>query len=293
MKDYIKKFRFLDIHTRKNISSGFLWDFKSSFKGTGLTFSEFKLREEWSDSSRIDWLVSAREWKIYTREMEEERELSILFLIDVSKNMEFGFTKTKREILLELFFIVTQSWLQNNNKVWAFIFGWDHLEFVEFSKDREQVFQIFTTIENYKNDMRKTDIHDCLKNIENMKLRKKLVFILTDTFDIVDTPFKKFCHQNEVIFCHVFHSFENTLELPDIWDLTLSLSWVGSLNIDLQNQKKKSEFCLLRQEKLKNFSRKILSFWADYLYFDEKKEVFSTLLWFMKKRNTKVSWISY
>ena len=89
MKSYFQNFQFLDIQVKKMISGNILGNYKSAFHGKGLEFEEFRHREEGEDSDNIDWFISAREGKILTRRMKEERDMNVLHLVHITPSFFF------------------------------------------------------------------------------------------------------------------------------------------------------------------------------------------------------------
>jgi uncharacterized protein (DUF58 family) len=147
--------------------------------------------------------------------MEEDRELSIMLFLDLSPTMHFGFSKTKKDILLELFFLIGFSAIKDGDGLGTCIYGGKKVEYIPRSKNRSSIFQIYSQIIGYKNVEPDAKLENVLQLIHTLKLRRNLIFIFTDTLEIDQKKFQALCFQNEVVFIHIFHSFENTLEIDD------------------------------------------------------------------------------
>ena len=286
MKEYLKTFQYLDIQTRKNISSLFMGNFKSAFKWNGMFFSDFIPREEGDDATRIDWLVSAREGKILTRRMEEERELSVMFFLDISPSLDFWFGKTKKDILFELLFLIGLSSLDDGDSVWAILCWWEKLELISPTKLQSGIFSMFSKINNYIPTKKCLNITESIRLFQRLKFKKNIIFILTDSTQVDEKLLKSLSFQNEIIWVNIFHSFENTLEVPDASLLSFSSSEWTFMSVDIQNTTKKQQFCEERKKKLDNFAQMIRKSGAEYIILDETQNIFKTFFTFMKQRGS-------
>lgn len=284
MKEYLKKFRSLDIKTKKHISSTFLGNFRSVFKGNGLTFSDFKLREEGEDTSRIDWLVSAREGKLLVRKMEEERELSIMFLVDFHSWMEFWFGRTKKDVLLESFFLLALSAISEKDRISTYVFWWNTAHFSPFSKTKNALFEVFYAFEGYQKSQRNTFFTDAVEFTQKLRLKRSLIFVFTDSLEIDEAMIKKLSLNNEVVFVSIFHSFENTLVHDGIVDINVCGDIWEFLNIDLNNEVLRQQFVELRAQKIKLFQDRLHSYGVHSLVLTEKDDVFKKFYSFLQNR---------
>ena len=124
LKDYLKKLKKIEFHTRMKTQEGLSGTYHSAFKGRGMLFSECKAYEEGDDVRYIDWNASARHNGIYVKQFVEERELNVCVVLDLSTTMQFGSVgMNKAEKAIEAMSIVAFSALQNNDKVSLFIFN--------------------------------------------------------------------------------------------------------------------------------------------------------------------------
>ena len=288
MKEFLKKYQYLSFSAKRRLSSQFAGNFKSAFKGNGLVFSDFKNREDGEDANGIDWLVSAREGKLLTRRMEEDRALNVTFFVDVSSSMDFWFRKTKKEIALEILCMLWLSSLEDGNRVGAFLFWGEEINFTPHSKNKTGVLTIFSHIFKQSKGDTLTSLETAIKTFRNMKLRRNLVFIISDKMDIDESLCRWFFLENEVVYMNVFHSFENTLELDENVTLQVSSNIWEWIFIDTSDTTKKNEFVTFRNQKILNFSKKIRKLWGDYLLLDETKEIFKEFLIFMRKREARL-----
>lgn len=276
---YNKDYKKLDIKTKKLVNNIFLWNYKASFKWRGLEFSDFRAYEDWDDAKHIDWLVSAREWKTIVRKYEEERELNILFLIDLKESMFFGINKKKIDILKEIFFIIWLSGVESSDKIWAILFWWEKEKIINFKKWKVSLLNILKGIESY-NSSTCSDLLD-LKFLNKLKIKNSLVFVLTDRLEIDKKQLYISEQKNDIIYINIFDSFENSLDKKwvfNFWDFE------NELNLDLDNQEMKEKYVLLRKKKINNLEDILQRKKIDYICIDERKNISKELLKLMRNR---------
>ncbi|NUJ97762.1 DUF58 domain-containing protein [Candidatus Gracilibacteria bacterium] len=286
MKNYLNDFRHIEIQTKKLLSSNFLGNFKSAFRGNGLVFSEFKTREEGEDTSNIDWLVSRREGKYLVRKMEEERQLSILFLFDFSETMNFSFGKSKIDTMWNIFFMIALSAIEDGDKVGALFFGKNTLHFSPFSNKKLGIFNIYKFGTEYNNSSSKNEkksFDDVSKYIKTMNLKKKLIFVMTDNIDCDEKVLREMSFGNDIVFINIFHHIENTLDFDKDMIINLGNTKEG-LFVDTFDKEKKDLYKALRKKKIEDFEKKIKKSGGDYIFIDDSKNIFKEFFIFMKKR---------
>ncbi|MDD4151690.1 MAG: DUF58 domain-containing protein [Candidatus Gracilibacteria bacterium] len=271
------KIKTLDIKVKRNIDSLFLGTYKTFFKGRGLEFSDFREYEPGDDVKTIDWIVSAREGKTFTRLYREERELSVNFLLDLSSSMKFGLgEKTKRDSLEELFFILSYSRVKNGDKVGAILKDKNKFVYLNAKKGRDNIFSIASKIEENQELGNPFSIDESILFLNNLKIKNNLVFIVTDKLDFDERLFKIASLKNEIIFIHIFDDFENTL-----LGLDGIINFVGddgkNIIINLNDKKKIKEYLSYRFEKLENFRKKLAKLNIKYLKIDNKTNIYKEL----------------
>ncbi|MBC7475361.1 MAG: DUF58 domain-containing protein [Candidatus Sericytochromatia bacterium] len=183
-KEMWKKIREVEIKTSKVVSDLFSGDYKSTFKGKGLDFKEFKEYEQGDDPKYIDWKVSAKTGSIHVKKFSEERELTLIIALDVSNSTLFGSNiQLKRELAIEFTASIAFSGMKNNDKVGLILFS-DHIvEFIPPKKGRNHVIRILKTIISYtykKDSAKYTDINKPLKLINKLFNKKVIIFFVSD-----------------------------------------------------------------------------------------------------------------
>lgn len=182
--DLLKKVRKIEIRTKALSHQIFAGEYHSAFKGRGMAFSEVR-EYQWGDDVRsMDWNVTARMNAPFVKVFEEERELTVVLLVDVSRSGLFGTrVKTKREQIAEIAAVLSFSAIINNDKVGALLFS-DHVEkFIPPKKGRSHLLHIIREIIEYQPTSNGTDIGEALRFLTNAIKKKCTAFILSDMMD--------------------------------------------------------------------------------------------------------------
>jgi uncharacterized protein (DUF58 family) len=213
--ELIKKVRKIEIKTRglsKNIFAG---EYHSAFKGRGMTFSEVREYQYGDDIRSIDWNVTARFGHPYIKVFEEERELTVVLLIDVSGSREFGtVSQLKKEIFTEVAATLAFSTIQNNDKIGVIFFSDKIEKFIPPKKGRRHVLHIIRELIHFQPESNKTNIAGALRYFTNAIKKSSTAFIISD---LMDTNFEKeltiASRKHDVVALQVFDIRET--ELPD------------------------------------------------------------------------------
>ncbi|MAP55771.1 DUF58 domain-containing protein [Altibacter sp.] len=189
-KELLKKVRKIEIKTRRLSDHVFGGEYHSTFKGRGMTFSEVRQYQFGDDVRNIDWNVTARYNEPFVKVFEEERELTMMLLADISGSEFFGTdTQFKNEIVTEIAATLAFSAMQNNDKIGLILFS-DTIElFIPPKKGKSHVLRIIRELLEYKPQSKKTDLAQALKYLTNVMKKKAIVFVLSDfiTDDYKDT----------------------------------------------------------------------------------------------------------
>lgn len=180
-KELLKKARVIEIKTRRLSENMFGGEYHSTFKGQGMTFSEVRRYQFGDDVRNIDWNVTARYNEAYVKVFEEERELTLMLLIDCSGSQFFG-TKNqyKHDIATEIAATLAFSALKNNDKV-GMIFFSDTIEhFIPPKKGKTHVLRIIRDLVNFEPSSNKTDITQALKYFTNIIKKQAIAFVISD-----------------------------------------------------------------------------------------------------------------
>ena len=183
-KALLKKVRKIEIKTRRLSDNIFGGEYQSTFKGRGMTFSEVRQYQYGDDVRAIDWNVTARYNEPFIKVFEEERELTMMLVVDVSGSESFG-TKTqfKREILTEIAATLAFSALQNNDKVGLVLFS-DNVElFIPPKKGKSHILRIIRELLEFQPKSSKTNIATTFEYLSGVLKKKAIVFVLSDFMD--------------------------------------------------------------------------------------------------------------
>ena len=180
-KDLLKKVRKIEIKTRRLSNNIFGGEYHSAFKGRGMTFSEVRNYQFGDDVRTIDWNVTARYNEPFVKVFEEERELTLMLLVDVSGSELFGTDNVlKKNIVTEISATLAFSALQNNDKVGLILFS-DSVElYIPPSKGKIHVLRIIRELIEFKPSSKKTDIAEALQFLIGVIKKKSIAFILSD-----------------------------------------------------------------------------------------------------------------
>ncbi len=180
-KELLKKVRKIEIKTRRLSDHIFGGEYHSTFKGRGMTFSEVRQYQFGDDVRSIDWNVTARYNEPFVKVFEEERELTMMLLVDVSGSELFGTTNQfKKEIITEISATLAFSALQNNDKAGLLLFS-DTVElYIPPKKGKSHVLRIIRELLEFKPKSNKTDITEALKFMSSVMKKKAIVFVLSD-----------------------------------------------------------------------------------------------------------------
>ncbi len=180
-KELLKKVRKIEIKTRRLSDHLFGGEYHSTFKGRGMTFSEVRQYQFGDDIRSIDWNVTARYNEPYVKIFEEERELTMMLVVDVSGSEFFGTANQfKNEIVTEISATLAFSAMQNNDKVGLILFS-DQVElFIPPKKGKTHVLRIIRELLEFKPKSNKTNISEALKFLTNVMKKKAIVFVLSD-----------------------------------------------------------------------------------------------------------------
>jgi uncharacterized protein (DUF58 family) len=182
--ELLKKVRKIEIKTRglsKNIFAG---EYHSAFKGRGMTFAEVREYQYGDEIRSIDWNVTARFGRPYIKVFEEERELTVVLLIDVSGSREFGtVTQLKKDIFTEVAATLAFSTIQNNDKIGVIFFSDKIEKFIPPKKGKKHVLQIIRELIDFQPESHKTDIAGALRYFTNAIKKSSTAFIISDFID--------------------------------------------------------------------------------------------------------------
>lgn len=241
--ELLKKVRKIEIKTKGLSSQIFSGEYHSAFKGRGMAFSEVREYTPGDDVRTIDWNVTARFGTPFVKVFEEERELSVVLLVDVSASGFFGTTKQfKQEMVTELCAVIAFSASQNNDKIGVIFFS-DRIEkFIPPKKGKSHILRIIRELIEFKPEHKQTNIELALKYMTNVIKKRSVVFLITDFLtepnyrDAIKIANKK----HDLVALRVVDRTE--MQLPDVGLIKLrdnetgKLMWVDSSDSHFRKQ---------------------------------------------------------
>ncbi|WP_437396228.1 DUF58 domain-containing protein [Flagellimonas lutimaris] len=212
-KELLKKVRKIEIKTRRLSDHIFGGEYHSTFKGRGMTFSEVRQYQFGDDVRSIDWNVTARYNEPYVKVFEEERELTMMLMVDVSGSELFGTSNQfKKEIITEISATLAFSALQNNDKVGLILFS-DEVElFIPPKKGKSHVLRIIRELLEFHPKSSETNLAEALKFLTNVMKKKAIVFVLSDFIaDNYDNTLRIVGNKHDVTGIRVYDEREETI----------------------------------------------------------------------------------
>lgn len=182
--EILKKVRQIEIKTRGLSNHIFAGQYHSAFKGRGMSFSEVREYQYGDDIRDIDWNVTARFNRPYVKVFEEERELTVMLMVDVSGSLEFGTVKQfKKDLVTEISATLAFSAIQNNDKIGVIFFS-DRIEkFIPPKKGKKHILYIIRELIDFQPESRRTDVGMALEYLTNVMKRRCTAFLLSDFID--------------------------------------------------------------------------------------------------------------
>ena len=215
--EILKKVRKIEIKARGLSSNVFAGQYHSAFKGRGMAFSEVREYQYGDDVRDIDWNVTARFHRPYIKVFEEERELTVMMMIDVSGSLDFGTQRQmKRDMVTEIAATIAFSAIQNNDKI-GMVFFSDRIEkYIPPKKGRKHILYIIRELLDFQPQSHRTDVKQALEFLTSVAKRRCTAFVLSDFYDTQDylQPLQIANRKHDVVALQVYDI--RAKELPDV-----------------------------------------------------------------------------
>ena len=286
-KEILKKVRQIEIRTKNIVNDFFGGDYHSNFKGRGMTFSEVREYVPGDDVRSIDWNVTARTGKPHIKIFEEERELSVLILIDVSSSGVFGSKKDlKIDLGVEIAAMLSFSAIKNNDKVGLALFSDKVEKYIPPKKGKKHVLRLITDIVNhdFENSNKRTSIKTAIDFANKISRRKSVIFLISDFIDDNFWNELKFLNfKHDVVGLQIYDSYERNF--PNIGLINIHDSETGENTwIDTTSKKDRNKFLKNSNEKLDKFSKKCKNIGFDLLQINTDDDYIKFLMQFFRSR---------
>jgi uncharacterized protein (DUF58 family) len=261
VSELVKRVRHIEIKTRSLSNNVFAGEYHSAFKGRGMSFAEVREYQIGDDVRDIDWNVTARTNRPHIKIYEEERELTVMMLVDVSGSLNFGSElRTQRELVTEIAATIAFSALQNNDKVGMVLFSNKVEKYIPPKKGRKHILYLIRELLNFEPTQHNTDISCGLEFLMQVQRRHSIVFLLSD---FIDTPsFEKqlsiATHKHDIVGVKVYD--QRMKELPNVGLMKLQDAESGTtIYVDTSSNKVREQHNLwwnTEAEKLESTLRK-------------------------------------
>ena len=286
-KEILKKVRQIEIRTKNIVNDFFGGDYHSNFKGRGMTFSEVREYVPGDDVRSIDWNVTARTGKPHLKIFEEERELSVLILIDVSSSGVFGSKKNlKIDLGVEIAAMLSFSAIKNNDKVGLALFSDKIEKYIPPKKGKKHVLRLITDIVNhdFENSNKRTSIKTAIDFANKISKRKTVIFLISDFIDDNFWNELKFLNfKHDVIGLQIYDSYERNF--PNLGIINIHDSETGENTwIDTTSKKIRDKFQKNSIEKLNSFSKKCKNIGFDLIQISTDDDYIKFLMQFFRSR---------
>ncbi|MBT8204169.1 MAG: DUF58 domain-containing protein [Eudoraea sp.] len=254
-KELLKKVRKIEIKTRRLSDHIFGGEYHSTFKGRGMTFSEVRQYQFGDDVRAIDWNVTARYNEPFVKVFEEERELTMMLLVDISGSEMFGtVNQFKKSIITEISATLAFSAMQNNDKVGLILFS-DEVElFIPPKKGKSHVLRIIRELIEFSPKSKKTNIAEALKYLTNVIKKRAIAFVLSDFIcDNYERTLKITGNKHDVTGIRVYDYNEE--HIPNLGLVQMEDAETGSVRlINTQSRKVRKAYESYHQDRVDYFN---------------------------------------
>ncbi|RKR14963.1 uncharacterized protein DUF58 [Maribacter vaceletii] len=254
-KELLKKVRKIEIKTRRLSDNIFGGEYHSTFKGRGMTFSEVRQYQFGDDVRSIDWNVTARYNEPFVKVFEEERELTMMLMVDVSGSEHFGSNQQfKKEVITEISATLAFSALQNNDKVGVVLFT-DEVElFIPPKKGKTHVLRIIRELLEFQPKSTKTNIAEALKYVSNVMKKKAIIFVLSDFIaDDYEKTLKIIGNKHDVTGIRIYDEREETI--PNLGMVQMQDAETGTIKlVNTQSKKVRTAYSNFYKEQVNYFT---------------------------------------
>lgn len=286
--ELLKKVRKIEIKTKGLSNHIFSGEYQTAFKGKGMAFSEVREYQPGDDIRTIDWNVTARYNTPFVKIFEEEREITVMLLVDVSGSGDFGTnTQSKKDLATELAAVLAFSAINNNDKVGVIFFSNKIEKFIPPEKGKSHILRIIREILTTNPSGKGTDISAALEYFNNVIKKRSILFILSDFIsNDFEKPLRIASKKNDVVALHIHDKRED--KLPDIGLLPLQDIETGKIvYADTSDQKIRTDFTKKQKKYYQKLKKLFPSCGADYISILTGGDYVKSLINFFKTRNKK------
>lgn len=288
-RELASKIRRIKISTGRNVSSTFAGEYTSAFKGHGMEFEEVRSYQPGDDIKTIDWNVTARTGEPYIKRFREERELTVLLVIDLSASGDFGSTgKTRNDIAAEICAVLSFSAIKNNDRVGLIVFT-DHVEmFIPPGKGLTHTMRIIREILAFNPKGKQTSISSALDFLGKVQKRNAVVFLISD---FIDRGYEKkmtiMAGKHDLVAMSISDPIE--YNLPNCGLVTIRDGESGKFKtFDSSNPVLRGQWKKQYRERIEGLKKTMLSLGMDHVHLDIGQDWIHTLSLFFISRQSRI-----
>jgi len=284
--ELLKKVRKIEIKTRGLSRHLFSGEYHSAFKGRGMSFSEVRDYHYGDDVRNIDWNVTARTGTPHVKIFEEERELTVMLLIDMSPSSFFGtVSQLKNEMITEICAVLAFSAINNNDKVGVAFFADEVEKFIPPKKGKQHILRIIRELIDFEPEGKGTDIGTTLEYFNNVVKKRSICFILSDFLSMgYEAPLRIAARRHDIVGLNIIDPREE--ELPQIGLLRAQDAETGEIRwIDTSSHRLREEYSRWHREHLEYFKLAFKKSGADVVNIRTNESYVDALQQFFQKRS--------
>ena len=286
--ELLKKVRKIEIKTKGLSNHIFSGEYHTAFKGKGMAFSEVREYQPGDDVRSIDWNVTARYNSPFVKVFEEEREMTVILLIDVSGSSDFGTqTQLKREVATEIAAVLSFSAINNNDKIGVLFFSDKIEKFIPPKKGKSHILRIIRELITFESENKKTNIEVALKYFNNVIKKRAVCFILSDFMDTnFDKSLKIARNKHDIIALRIHDEREETL--PNVGLIKVEDAESGQTRwMDSSNKQVRTNYNNNYREFEKDLKQTLQSSGVDHIDIKTGKDYIKPLMSFFKNRGKR------
>jgi len=286
-KELASKIRRIQIKTGRNVSSAFAGEYNSAFKGHGMEFEEVRAYQPGDDIKSIDWNVTARTGEPYIKRFREERELTVLLMVDLSASGNFGSTGKKRnDVAAEICAVLSFSAIRNNDRVGLLVFTDEVETFISPGKGLTHVMRIIREILAFNPKGKGTSIEKAMNYLGKVQRKNSVVFLISDFIDNgYEQSLKIMAEKHDLVALSITDPLE--MDLPDCGLVTIRDGESGHFRtIDSSSKLVRKEWKKASLLRIGSLKKKMTSMGMDHVHLDTGSDwIHSLSLFFMKRQH--------
>ena len=281
----IKKVKLIEVRSKKKSESRLIGQYHSIFKGQGITFSEARKYQFGDDIRRIDWNKTAHFREPFINLMEEERELTMILLVDISSSMNYGSKhQKKQELVAEICASLGFSAVRNNDKVGLILFADKIYKIIPPQKGKKHVLSIISQILSSNNIPSKTNIDKVLEYTINIFKKKSLIFIFSDFNDnFLDKNLRITAKKHQLLGIRISDEKDN--EIPEIGFAEFQDIETGKkIYVNTSNARFRYQFNEMKKQYIKQIQNLFIKSSANFININSEKDYAKELYQYFRKR---------